>query len=166
MISTHTPLAGRDSRRVNAIVRAQKFLLTRPSRGVTQSRRPCLFGLLFLLTRPSRGVTLFYLRKASSNGFLLTRPSRGVTLPRTGIQLRQQFLLTRPSRGVTDSPHRAHGLPKFLLTRPSRGVTIRISQSDPVQRISTHTPLAGRDHFRNVSSLRMTHFYSHAPRGA
>ena len=34
---------------------------------------------------------------------------------------------------------------QFLLTRPSRGVTYQLSGIDERYKISTHTPLAGRD---------------------
>ena len=35
MISTHTPLAGRDIYNPEAVIERKRFLLTRPSRGVT-----------------------------------------------------------------------------------------------------------------------------------
>ena len=55
----------------------------------------------------------------------------------------------------------------FLLTRPSRGATQYGAGVQASIKISTHTPLAGRDQ----ATSRMTedvlfHFYSHAPRGA
>ena len=57
-ISTHTPLAGRDGLSVNEYIKMVRFQLTRPSRGVTLVLLVWLFALLvFQLTRPSRGVT-------------------------------------------------------------------------------------------------------------
>ena len=40
---------------------------------------------------------------------------------------------------------RGHSAPKFQLTRPLRGVTLRSADTNDYIRISTHTPLAGRD---------------------
>ena len=58
LISTHTPLAGRD--RLRAVLRAStvKFLLTRPSRGATKNPTVAITLEAFLLTRPSRGATI------------------------------------------------------------------------------------------------------------
>ena len=77
---------------------------------------------------------------------------------------------------------------KFLLTRPSRGATGLILSYLLKQKISTHTPLAGRDSImvflltfesisthtplagRDARDLKQLgcriYFYSHAPRGA
>ena len=76
----------------------------------------------------------------------------------------------------------------FLLTRPSRGATREELRSNPAGRISTHTPLAGRDVSFTVPAygsmgflltrpsrgateeiirnVQIMDFYSHAPRGA
>ena len=55
------------------------------------------------------------------------------------------FLLTRPSRDVTISGTVGKNKEEFLLTRPSRDVTKQRLPSGKSKRISTHTPLAGRD---------------------
>ena len=57
-------------------------------------------------------------------------------------------------------------LSEFLLTRPSRGATLAEKKKVLEGRISTHTPLAGRDHAGIVKFHARCHFYSHAPRGA
>ena len=76
----------------------------------------------------------------------------------------------------------------FLLTRPLRGATERWRHNKCSRRISTHTPLAGRDGSSLIFSIRLTisthtplagrdcttlsnrkwicYFYSHAPCGA
>ena len=54
----------------------------------------------------------------------------------------------------------------FLLTRPSRGATSWSSWRDNGRRISTHTPLAGRDQGTQNYYSQLLDFYSHAPRGA
>ena len=79
IISTHTPLAGRDHGGRGNITAAPEFLLTRPSRDVTFSLRYASPASGFLLTRPSRDVTSLSFSDISKHGFLLTRPSRDVT---------------------------------------------------------------------------------------
>ena len=56
-ISTHTPLAGRDIELQYHAVDPVQFLLTRPSRGATDTYVFAMTGNAFLLTRPSRGAT-------------------------------------------------------------------------------------------------------------
>ncbi len=51
---------------------------------------------------------------------------------------------------------------EFLLTRLLRGVTEILVYQLIRPRISTHTPLARRDHPRRPPSLRHRDFYSHA----
>ena len=77
-----------------------------------------------------------------------------------------RFLLTRPSRGATPSPCRNMQHDIFLLTRPSRGATAMLDDIQQVDKISTHTPLAGRDLRQVVQQTVILYFYSHAPRGA
>ena len=48
MISTHTPLAGRDSIAENLSIAGNLFLLTRPSRGVTITAK--MEHLLYLIS--------------------------------------------------------------------------------------------------------------------
>ena len=79
LISTHTPLAGRDVMTGGREPTKDEFLLTRPSRGVTKMLVNIVQNQRFLLTRPSRGVTNYYVMTLGSSVFLLTRPSRGVT---------------------------------------------------------------------------------------
>ena len=65
-----------------------KFLLTRPSQGVTLTGVGTLRNQhQFLLTRPSQGVTQNDKIGYDQGGFLLTRPSQGVTIFSTIQQL-------------------------------------------------------------------------------
>ena len=143
-ISTHTPLAGRDKKRLRAAVQSFRFLLTRPSRGATYRLLNWVARRLFLLTRPSRGATDNLAFQPDNIVFLLTRPSRGATPDRINTRWITKFLLTRPSRGATTVPEGYHD---------GSG-------------ISTHTPLAGRDGKRISVDVNDVNFYSHAPRGA
>ena len=129
-ISTHTPLAGRDLKTETGKKNYMRFLLTRPLRDVTGSGCIRICSRIFLLTRPLRDVT-----------------SRSEDDGKSG-----EFLLTRPLRDVTNALQKVLPALKFLLTRPLRDVTIyRIPCAGNI-RISTHTPLAGRDYSR-ISSL-------------
>ena len=76
------------------------------------------------------------------------------------------FLLTRPSRGATLITRRRNAVSVFLLTRPSRGATPSQASTSKTLTVSTHTPLAGRDHGDNECQQDESRFYSHAPRGA
>ena len=60
VISTHTPLAGRDPPPAPSNHRRIPFLLTRPLRGATEFLFSAFFRLKFLLTRPLRGATTCY----------------------------------------------------------------------------------------------------------
>ena len=79
---------------------------------------------MFLLTRPSRGVTehiqLFSGRYQVSTHTPLA--GRDDVFPSADKPFRE-FLLTRPSRGVTKLRNDHCAVCVFLLTRPSRGVT-------------------------------------------
>ena len=82
VISTHTSLAGRDAASNLMVCCPSSFLLTRPSRDVTDNQhQPFPSNRKFLLTRPSRDVTPVG-RRPGRDGqrFLLTRPSRDVTM--------------------------------------------------------------------------------------
>ena len=121
------------------------FLLTRPSRGVTQLIRQLVLSFFISTHTPLAGRDLHGRRHARHDGFLLTRPSRGVTRRNKKTAQFYIFLLTRPSRGVTEITACSGKEGKFLLTRPSRGVTDADEHESAAEGISTHTPLAGRD---------------------
>ena len=147
IISTHTPLAGRDMTRCPCRIPPTSFLLTRPSRGATHLVTPFRQSLNHFYSHAPRGARPAHLsggltpheisthtplagrdRPTSAAGyhptkFLLTRPSRGATDFDTVLLYRNQFLLTRPSRGATSVLVFFSSFKKFLLTRPSRGAT-------------------------------------------
>ena len=80
--------------------------------------------------------------------FLLTRPLRDVTGSDPGGNMCAFIsLLTRPLRDVTTAFLEIPQKHKFLLTRPLRDVTMEERRLKLEERISTHTPLAGRDLF-------------------
>ena len=79
--------------------------------------------------------------------FLLTRPLRDVTQVGEGAKSCRAFLLTRPLRDVTAYHDDTQIIKLFLLTRPLRDVTLESSDCRRPEKISTHTPLTGRDNF-------------------
>ena len=58
------------------------------------------------------------------------------------------FQPTRPLRGATEIAHKLTDTIKFQPTRPLRGATMVVRRLTPLECISTHAPLAGRDRFR------------------
>ena len=234
LISTHTPLAGRDRQLVEVLAELDDFYSHAPCGARLPSRSPsgrwrnfyshapCGARLSknsaknwaweFLLTRPLRGATEKHVKAAGQNSHFYSHAPCGarLILP-TPMLTPSTFLLTRPLRGATGAagyfPRRvidfySHApcgarplvvvrvIEKllFLLTRPLRGATSTQALPCWVLKISTHTPLAGRDrHFSMYTSLSdisthtplagrdicvifdlplSTDFYSHAPCGA
>ena len=84
-------------------------------------------------------------RRAASSVFQSTRPSRGETFP---------------------ALHRASAKTVFQSTRPSRGETSGPAQGQRENRISIHSPLAGRDCFGTGVGAGHPYFNPLAPRGA
>ena len=122
-ISTHTPLAGRD--------------------------RPAFYFRIacrFLLTRPLRGATFQFEDGAQFQiDFYSHAPCGARLIPIVEWRANNEFLLTRPLRGATKSDSFIFDLLIFLLTRPLRGATGNLIIMPKREKISTHTPLAGRD---------------------
>ena len=145
LISTHTPLAGRDFYcRTDQTTDIQPFLLTRPLRDVTVKRllqhvqgkistHTPLAGRDQLLSLPVNYIFLF----------LLTRPLRDVTSAGCYVIVQIVISTHTPLAGRDDGTHRG----AFE------------------KNISTHTPLAGRDHSDDSDNRYSRHFYSHAPCG-
>ena len=76
------------------------------------------------------------------------------------------FQLPRPLRGSTRLMKKSVDPRTFQLTRPLRGATERFLRNTIFTEISTHTPLAGRDHFITPILVNNSNFNSHAPCGA
>ena len=187
MISTHTPLAGRDSEFRHQLPQTRNF----------NSHAPCgarpYFGLLkirnlkFQLTRPLRGATrkahrpIYARQPISTHTPLAGRDPQG-TPPhlrpstdfnshapcgarRVGLHISikmRKFQLTRPSRGATRAARIVHRGEQFQLTRPLRGATTKEWDSGGTVGISTHTPLAGRDVI-SVKRSKGSYISTHTP---
>ena len=184
-VSTHTPLAGRDTDVINTIgyynrfyshaprgarhnlalvfLRIEMFLLTRPSRGATHRHHPRLLLRMFLLTRPSRGATDNMTGEWLSDRVSTHTPLAGRDL-RNGIVSHFPYCFyshaprgARPGRPVIADVTRS-----FLLTRPSRGATECRVAIATVYCVSTHTPLAGRDMLFPIL-VQVLHVSTHTP---
>ena len=128
---------------------------------------PVLFHFYSHAPRGARHIE--YWNKRPDFTFLLTRPSRGATITsrvvytdsdistHTPLAGRDNMIVPEAVTSINFYSHaprgarlcriwkilRRHG---FLLTRPSRGATRHFSATMQQTVISTHTPLAGRDH--------------------
>ena len=145
LISTHTPLAGRDCPKHAWCVRYQKFLLTRPSRGVTILQTP-IFPLTLISTHtPLAGRD--WIDQGSGYPIKISThtPLAGRDEP-------------DPSRSVF--PH------EISTHTPLAGRDLHGCLCQNRGEISTHTPLAGRDWHDAGNDPVVSDFYSHAPRGA
>ena len=144
-ISTHAPLAGRDSRSIWLSQAARRFQPTRPLRGAT-----CAFGnndnaVPFQPTSPLRGATnCVKFIEAYCKNFN----------PRAPCGAR------RFRNGLTPSPF------PFQPTRPLRGATASGPPSEILRGISTHAPLAGRDTSCAFCDCVPKYFNPRAPCGA
>ena len=190
-ISTHAPLAGRDS--ANAAFRSfgadfnprapcGARLLCRSllsSYPYFNPRAPCGARLrsvcasicpdLFQPTRPLRGATCphgqAYLFRLHFNP---RAPCGARQAPQqTSDQALQDFNPRAPCGARPRSARRSRSRSLFQPTRPLRGATARADNHIPHQIISTHAPLAGRDTLFVYSCSTMLSFQPTRPlRGA
>ena len=144
------------------------FLLTRPLRDVTNIYQRGKHCLRISTHTPLAGRDLSSALTGKAGRLISTHtPLAGRDTEHTNRKLTDlfQFLLTRPLRDVTYSWIQRSGRLRFLLTRPLRDVTISIKLLTCLIRISTHTPLAGRDRLQLGYDNYPFYFYSHAPCG-
>ena len=124
LISTHTPLAGRDLSALRALLLLQDFYSHAP-RGARPERFNRLRHIADFYSHAPRGARPATAKYPGSLGNISTHT------PLAGRDKRQSLRT------------KLHG---FLLTRPSRGATGMQSARILILSISTHTPLAGRDY--------------------
>ena len=133
LISTHTPLAGRDS-----VLQVWISELAISTHTPLAGRDPVLF-LVF--------------RQVSK--FLLTRPSRDVTFQPTICFTSLRISTHTPLAGRDRLPFYLAVATKISTHTPLAGRDRRLILHSPIRRISTHTPLAGRDtRWRKVSGTQ------------
>ena len=169
-ISTHAPLAGRDSRKTAKELYENRFQPTRPLRGATQGRLRARAQMHHFNPRAPCGARRPFCRKRlrfaryfnprapcgarrskrgggtrRKRGFQPTRPLRGATRSVQCLRRSDLFQPTRPLRGATMLHAEVEAVIQFQPTRPLRGATLGCTINDLYQDISTHAPLAGRD---------------------
>ena len=129
-ISTHTPLAGRDTG-IAPVFYTYEFLLTRPSRGATRLCDVCPNQCRISTHTPLAGrdtstSMTAALRKISTHTPLAGRDFQRMDRRKTGYHF-----YSHAPRGARRCRHgKLHRKRKFLLTRPSRGATF-IVRSEP-----------------------------------
>ena len=123
-ISTHTPLAGRDSPSFLLFFCKLKFLLTRPLRGATSNQPQQIKIKEDFYSHAPCGARLFYFTYwRNIYAFLLTRPLRGATLYWCAVFSTKSDFYSHAPCGARPVSTVICG--KFLLTRPLRGATRR-----------------------------------------
>ena len=169
-ISTHAPLAGRDSDPLPGASRRSRFQPTRPLRGATVELPQARYGPWISTHAPLAGRDAAQPALSGQTGYFNPRAPCGARPGKDSIVLgklcisthaplagrdrpfarrwgyRLIFQPTRPLRGATQEPCavecRHCG---FQPTRPLRGATSRVTVGCRQVEISTHAPLAGRD---------------------
>ena len=141
-ISTHAPLAGRDSRFSVFQTMIRVFQPTRPLRGATSDVGGVSRWPVFQPTRPLRGATI--LGTALHTGIEISTHA-----PLAGRDVSTMLLITPIS--------------PFQPTRPLRGATLTNPKTFKWFFISTHAPLAGRDDIQPVERKALDQISTHAP---
>ena len=144
-ISTHAPLAGRDDIKVSGAAGKGYFNPRAPCGARQMSYQAMNQAMEFQPTRPLRGAT----RARPS-----TRRKAANFNPRAPCGARPSFFTSIPETT------------EFQPTRPLRGATCTHRIFGHESGISTHAPLAGRDHTENHSAETEENFNPRAPCGA
>ena len=131
-ISTHAPLAGRDSRSIWLSQAARRFQPTRPLRGATAADWASQISSIFQPTRPLRGATDDDSSTARHGAISTHAPLAGRDGRRRGVDNAGNQISTHaPLAGRDCGRYRAgDGLhTKFQPTRPLRGATAKVYKS-------------------------------------
>ena len=146
IISTHTPLAGRDKPLFFVKNGFWHISTHTPLAGRDQPVQLRLHIVRISTHTPLAGRDTANLQALGLEQDFYSHAPRGARHDIDVDVWRQiSFLLTRPSRGATAFCCLSRDYRRFLLTRPSRGATNFGLFFATVDFISTHTPLAGRD---------------------
>ena len=114
-----------------------------------------------------RGATPTRQLSTNASKFQPTRPLRGATTGQSSTpQSTKKFQPTRPLRGATLTTLIQQDILIFQPTRPLRGATSPEDLQDAITNISTHAPLAGRDHGYHTTDNSSCDFNPRAPCGA
>ena len=162
-ISTHAPLAGRDLRDV-ARHRHVSISTHAPLAGRDCEKHNTNIATVISTHAPLAGRDDRRPRRQKDHQDFNPRAPCGAR--RNGVRaayMSARFQPTRPLRGATRFTRiTLSALSAFQPTRPLRGATDMYSVSDDTVIISTHAPLAGRDH-RGRSCRAYSWISTHAP---
>ena len=146
-ISTHAPLAGRDTSALTEYILSYNFNPRAPCGARHGGGSRGLVSAGFQPTRPLRGATAELVLCGGDEDFNPRAPCGARPVPAARSEGEVIFQPTRPLRGATHCSAIALAMPGFQPTRPLRGAT-RLPRPVAVGLgISTHAPLAGRDNF-------------------
>ena len=188
-ISTHAPLAGRDTAIAIKRIPPTIFQPTRPLRGATPACPTLPSHSGFQPTRPLRGATgLFVIREGacgiSTHAPLAGRdPRRSMTAalawhfnprapcgarpPATSPHTCRQYFNPRAPCGARRPQESEEGvMPRISTHAPLAGRDGVSTSCGHTRGISTHAPLAGRDPPKRATTTMMTNFNPRAPCGA
>ena len=146
-ISTHAPLAGRDSSHLSSTLSDHLFQPTRPLRGATQEPLQCRQSLQNFNPRAPCGARRSSQRDAPLHQYFNPRAPCGARLMQICVLLiRLLFQPTRPLRGATTETVHKSGFTSISTHAPlaGRDLLLRFLRRH-ASCISTHAPLAGRD---------------------
>ena len=164
IISTHAPLAGRDTMYGIDVGNVNNFN-SRTPRGARHYRSMQNLHGIHFNSRTPRGARRDIKRRVRERVRISTHaPLAG----RDGNKLNLftaycQFQLTHPSRGATSASRPRPQDDVFQLTHPSRGATRKCNiLFITFNNISTHAPLAGRDKYKRAFA-ELESISTHAP---
>ena len=167
-ISTHAPLAGRDTLRRRDHRRGSNF----NPRAPCGARRIFTHALqiirIFQPTRPLRGATFVFLHDVRCIDISTHAPLAGRDRKDVDFSAYEAlFQPTRPLRGATPLTRRQYQLLSISTHAPLAGRDARNTVTDGGSYISTHAPLAGRDVAASVVIVYIVLFQPTRPlRGA
>ena len=166
-ISTHAPLAGRDRNALAGLRNRTLFQPTRPLRGATISCNSSRDTAIFQPTRPLRGATIAGTRLVRVIPDFNPRAPCGARRSLAILQGIPPYFNPRAPCGARQRCPPCSGVQwLFQPTRPLRGATRFFLRPLPISEISTHAPLAGRDQGHGQVSPIWIYFNPRAPCGA
>ena len=163
-ISTHAPLAGRDTSSPSHSRRRMNFNPRAPCGARLTGHRLKITVRVFQPTRPLRGATGRGDGGTATTQNFNPRAPCGAR-PAPSVTGAINILYFNPRAPCGARPHLAHR-PKFSVgfqpTRPLRGATAQPGKKRADRHISTHAPLAGRDVGKIYKDL-VSQISTHAP---
>ena len=161
-ISTHTPLAGRDDIMLYIVIKFRHFNSHAP-RGARQASQDRHCQQLHFNSHAPRGARRDRWVPVVSYSDVNSHAPRGARrIHRRSDYITLKFQLTRPSRGATVSHQESRGSLDISTHTPLAGRDPLAPFRQHIIVISTHTPLAGRDIDEQTNKVRLV-ISTHTP---